>query len=205
MAELTVAPCDHDAAKFAVEHWHYSRVLPTGKLVKVGVWEDGRFIGAILFSRGASPYLGNAYDLDHVEVAELTRIAMRDHEQPVTQAVARALKLLRQIAPGVRLVVSFADPTQGHHGGIYQAGNWLYTGQSLPVDEYYVNGRWRHKKGVWYQLRDAGYNGLNLPPNPGGPTVPSRRAPGKHRYLYPLDRAMRRQIADLALPYPDEP
>ncbi len=26
--------------------------------------------------------------------------------------------------------------------------------------------------------------------------------PGKHRYLYPLDKAMRRKISRLALPYP---
>lgn len=202
MTDLVVEFCGHDAARFAVERWHYSGCLPTGKLVKVGVWEAGEFVGAILFSRGASPWLGSAYDLDHVEICELTRIAMRSHEAPVSQAVAGALRLLRQQSPELRLVVSFADPTRGHHGGIYQAGNWIYTGQSDDVDEYFVGGRWRHKKGVWYDLRAKGFNGKNLPENPGGPTVPFRRRPGKYRYLYPLDRAMRRRLAPLALPYP---
>jgi len=31
---------------------------------------------------------------------------------------------------GVRLVVSYADPAHGHHGGIYQAGNWVYLGRT---------------------------------------------------------------------------
>jgi hypothetical protein len=35
---LRVAPVNNDAAVFAVTRWHYSRVMPTGKLVKFGVW-----------------------------------------------------------------------------------------------------------------------------------------------------------------------
>ena len=36
VTDLQVAPCSHDAAKYAVENWHYSRILPTGKIVKFG-------------------------------------------------------------------------------------------------------------------------------------------------------------------------
>jgi len=44
----------HVSAKFACLNWHYSKCLPVGKLVKVGVWEDKKFIGCIIFSRGAN-------------------------------------------------------------------------------------------------------------------------------------------------------
>lgn len=199
---LVVDFCGHDAARYAVERWHYSGCLPTGKLVKIGAWEDGSFIGCVLFSRGASPWLGNAYELDHTEICELTRVALRDHVAPVSQIVAESLRLLRRRCPELRLVVSFADPARDHHGGIYQAGNWIFTGQSMEVDEYFVGGRWRHKKGVWYGLRAAGVQGKHLPVIEGNPTVPFRRAPGKLRYLMPLDRAMRRRLSALALPYP---
>ena len=36
--------CSHEAATFAVMHWHYSKAMPKSKLAKVGVWEDGKFI-----------------------------------------------------------------------------------------------------------------------------------------------------------------
>lgn len=185
---LRVEFCSHDAARFAVEHWHYSEILPTGKLVKVGAWERDQFVGAVIVSRGASPWLGNHYGLDNVEVAELTRVALRTHEAPVTAIVARALRLVRQVAPGVRLIVSFADPARGHHGGIYQAGGWVYTGRSNEVTEHLIDGRWRHTRGAYWRSKAT---------NP-----PTRTMPGKFRYLMPMDKAMRRRVSRDALPYP---
>lgn len=46
--------CSHEAAKYAVEHWHYSKCMPKSKLAKVGVWEDDRFIGVVMFGVGAT-------------------------------------------------------------------------------------------------------------------------------------------------------
>lgn len=190
------------AANYAVKNWHYSRILPTGKLVKIGVFEESKFIGVIIFSRGASPYLGYSLELDQTEVCELTRVALDKHKTPVSQLLAESFKVLKETNPGLRCVVSFADPKEGHKGGIYQAGNWIYTGRSGTVTEYFVDGRWRHKKGVWYRLKEEGWNGKNLPFIEGAPEIPWRDAPGKFRYLYPLDKQFRRKVAKLALPYP---
>lgn len=185
---LVVAQASHAAAEYAVKNWHYSRILPTGKLVKLGAWEDADFIGVVIYSRGASPHLGTRLSLDATEVCELTRVALRDHETPVSKIVAESLRILRRDNPGLRLAVSFADPKEGHHGGIYQAGNWIYTGMSSPVIEYLIDGRWRHTRGAYH--------------HPERKNAPKRTAPGKHRYLYPLDRAMRRRLEPLRLPYP---
>ena len=120
--ELKLDWCGHDAAKYAVEHWHYSECLPAGKLLKVGVWEAGLFIGAVIFSRGANNNLGRPFSLAQVEIAELTRIALTKHCAPVTRIVSIAFQFLRKNSPGLRLIVSYADPLKGHHGGIYQGG-----------------------------------------------------------------------------------
>ena len=88
--------CSHAAAKYAVQHWHYSQSLPTPPLVRIGVWEDERFIGCVLFSRGANNNIGKTYGLGSTEVAELTRIApvsythLRAHET-VLDLVCRLL------------------------------------------------------------------------------------------------------------------
>ena len=128
--ELRLDWCGHDAAKYAVEHWHYSECLPAGKIVKVGVWEDSVFIGCVLFSRGANNNLGSPYNLKQIEVAELTRVALNKHTAPVTRIVSIALRFLRLNSPGLRLIISYADPLKGHHGGIYQGGGWIYCGAS---------------------------------------------------------------------------
>lgn len=179
----------HEAAKYACTHWHYSRILPTGKLVRIGVWEDDVFKGVVIFSRGASPWLGTRNDLDHTEICELTRVALRDHEAPVSKIVAIALRILKKTNPGLRLCVSFADPSRDHHGGIYQAGNWVYTGKSNDVVEHFIRGRWRHTRGAYHEQK-------------GREDVPHRIMPGKYRYEMGLDRGMRELVELRRQPYP---
>jgi len=177
----------HEAAAYACKNWHYSKCVPTGKLVKVGVWEDDAFIGVVIFSRGASPFLGAKFELPQVSICELTRIAMNRHKTPVSRIVAIAVLFLKKHCPGVKLVVSFADPKEGHHGGVYQAGNWVYSGRSNPTTELFVGGKWRHMRGAHYQKTEK---------------TKSRVVPGKHRYLMPICESIEGKIRSLKLPYP---
>lgn len=181
--------CSYEAAKYAVEHWHYSGVLPAGKLVKVGVWENGQFIGAVIFGRGANNHIGSPYGLQQSECAELVRVALREHDAPVSQIVAQSLRMVRRQSVGLRCIVSYADPEQGHTGAIYQAGNWVYVGTSKAQREKEENGRVVHKRSVF--ARDG---------TAGGGTY--SKVLWKHKYLMPLDDAMRRQIEPLRKPYP---
>ena len=199
MTELLVAPCDHDAAKYAVLHWHYSRRMPAGKLVKFGVWESGEFIGAVVYGRGANHNLGAGFGLAQDQVCELVRVALREHAAPVTQVVAASLRELRRGNPGLRLVISYADPEHGHHGGIYQAGSWLYLGPSDAQAALLVDGVPMHKR-----TASANYGTASPELLRDMLKVPVEWAPvrWKHRYVMPLDRGMRRQLERLARPYP---
>lgn len=201
MSELLVAPCAADAARHAVMNWHYSQAMPVGKLVTFGVWEDGQFVGAVLYGRGAAPNLVKPYGLTQTSGCELVRVALRHHDHHVTEIVAASLKQLRRTNPGMRLVVSFADPKEGHHGGIYQAGNWIYAGTTDSGVELLFEGKWHHSR----MARQTGWGTVprlaRLTPAQQA-KLPRRKTIPKHRYLYPLDRAMRRQITKLALPYP---
>lgn len=193
--------CSYAAAKYAVEKWHYSGSMPTPPLVRVGVWEAGQFCGCVLFSRGANNHIGVPFGLSVTEVCELSRVALGGHLTPTSRVVAVALRFLRARARGLRLCVSYADPNHGHHGGIYQAGGWVYSGQTPSSFKYQDrSGR------VWHQ-RQVSVSGVK--PQYGTLRRVARipdciKLPelGKHRYLMPLDDAMRSQIAPLARPYP---
>ncbi len=146
MSKLRIAGCSFEAAKFAVMNWHYSKTMPAGKLVKFGVWENDKFIGAVIFGRGANGNLGKPYGLTQTETCELVRVALKSHLSPVTKIVAICLRELSKT--GLRLVVSFADTEQRHVGTIYQAGNWVYTGLAGKAGgvSIKVNGKWIHKR-----------------------------------------------------------
>lgn len=200
MPELKCAWASHEATKWACEHWHYSKCLPKSKLFKVGAWEDGRFIGVVVFSRGATPNLCKPYGLEQTECVELTRIALRDHRHFVSEIMMTAVHKLKETNPGLRLIVSFADPSQGHVGGIYQATNWIYTGNSASCYMWKINGKLIHPRAVQH-IKPKGVSEVDFM------RARYRNAErifceGKYRYLMPLDRKMRKQITPLAKPYP---
>lgn len=201
VSAAVIAPCTLAAARYAVTHWHYSATMPMPPLVRYGAWEHGAFIGAILFGRGASPYLGTRFALNNTELAELVRVALHEHTTPVSQIVAAAVRALHAHSPGLRLLVSFADPAHGHHGGIYQAMNWVYTGQTTPERGYQdAAGKLHHQRVVspsgWVTQYGRRSRGV-----PQASVIPVQ-LPGKHRYVLPLDSQMRRRVARMALPYP---
>lgn len=186
--------CSHEAAKYAVEKWHYSRSMPVGKVAKVGAWEDGKYIGCVLFARGANNNLYKPYGLEQTEGCELVRVALSIHQSPVSRIVRVALMLLKKQSPGMRLVVSFADKKHGHHGGIYQAGGWLFSGTIKPPTEYVWQGKFVHSMQIQTMIRSG-----HIKDRSG---LQKRAGSSKHRYLMPLDAEMRAQIAPLAKPYP---
>ncbi len=191
----------HDAAVYACTHWHYSESVPAGKLVKVGVWEHGEFIGVILYSRGAAIHIGTPFGLKQTEICELTRVALRRHKTPVSRMLAISFKMLRQFCPGIRLVISFADSGEGHHGGIYQAGGWLYLGESLGTHKYRVNGVLVHPKTLHSTY---GIGGQSIPwlRKNVDPKAERVHMPGKYKYAMPLDPAMMKKLIPQVQPYP---
>jgi hypothetical protein len=189
VSSLRLDWCSHEAAKYAVEHWHYSRRMPNSKLAKLGVWEGERFVGCVIFGVGATGNIGSPYALPQTQVCELVRVALATHRTPVSRIVAVALKVLKRAMPGLRLVVSYADPDRGHHGGIYQAGNWIYMGRGSGDYEVFVRGRWMHRRAANVLTGTSG-------------GYPKRAYGGRHKYLMPLDAEMRAKLLPLAKPYP---
>lgn len=192
---LLIDRCSFKAAKYAVENFHYSRRMPSAKLVHYGVWEDHAFTGAVIFGRGANNNMLKPYGLKVTEGCELVRIALSEHRHTVTQIVSICLRLLKKENPGLRLVVSYSDSRQNHLGKIYQAGNWIYTGVVRSTPEYFINGRWRHQR----YISAMGWSLKTLPSN-----IRKKDGGNRYKYLYPLDKETREQITKLSKQYPKE-
>jgi len=199
--KLLIDWCTHTAAKYACLNWHYSKSVPVPPLVKVGAWENDKFIGTVIFSRGASSTLLNPYGLKQDEGCELTRVALNKHIAPVSRILMLAVKFLKKKSPDLKLIVSFADANEGHHGGIYQATNWIYSGRTGKGTKYIdASGREWHSR----QVSEKGYNIQQG--NIRKTVKPSRCTKvlcgGKHRYLMPLTKEMKSKIIKLSKPYP---
>lgn len=194
--------CSHEAAKFACENWHYSKSIPVLPLVRIGVWEDNKFIGVVIFSRGANKSIGAPYGLSSTEVCELSRIALNhNHKVSVSKVMKISLIMLKKKEHGLKLAVSYADPEQGHIGQVYQAHGWVYAGMSSPSFIY------TDKKGRDWHPRMVSASGIKKVFGKKRHVVISSqcertKVQGKHRYLMPLDKITREKIKKLSKPYP---
>jgi hypothetical protein len=203
-SELRLDWCTHEAMVAGLRVWYYRDVVPIGKLVRVGVWEDGAFSGVVVFGCGSSDALGKRFGLTSLQVCEMSRIALRpDHKCAVSKVINLAVaKFLRVRCPGIRLVLTFSDPEAGHHGGVYQGAGWIYIGKSAEDRRYLINGEWHHSRGVRACGTVSKPGGGRGPcPKPSDATR-VEKIPGKHRYALPLDDEMRALVMREGQPYP---
>jgi hypothetical protein len=113
------------------------------------------------------------------DVWELARLYLLDEipRNAETWLIAQSIKHIRRNYPTIGMLVSYADPSVGHSGTIYRAGNWIYDGltdaeRKTPRSDY-VN-----------PLTGQKYSRRGHVPDDVTP-VRVRRQP-KHRFLYPL-------------------
>ena len=200
MSDLRLDFCDNKAARHAVMRWHYSRAMPAFKLVRLGVWESGRFVGAILYGVGANRHIARPFKLRDTEVCELVRVALAPGRRyPTSKCLAISLRMLKQQSPGLKLVVSYADAGQGPVGTIYQATNWIFLGAA--TQPYLkVKGKVVHPRTLYDRY------------GPGGQSLPWLRAnvdpnaqrvkmAAKLKYVMPLEPRLREKLTGIARPY----
>jgi hypothetical protein len=183
-----VAACSREAALWACTAHHYAGGLPAGRLQNFGCWEDGRFCGAIVFSRGACKDLASRFGFGQTEAVELTRVALAPHRTPTTRFIAVALRQLKAANPGLQAVISFSDPAQSHNGHqhdgtIYRAGNWLFLGMTHSESLLRLDGRLRHPRTITSRFRTRRIDWLRAHVDADAARVPM---PPKYRFAYPL-------------------
>lgn len=194
---LKIDYCSYKACKYAVEHWHYSKCMPVGKLLKFGVWEDGKFIGVVIYGRGNNMNIGKSYNINMFEFAELVRVALTTHKASVSKIVSITLRIVKK-STKLKLLISYADPLQKHLGTIYQAMNWIYVGESGGSVVYKLNGKIYHSRVAPPGAKQFGKRAKGIDIN----KAEKIRLPAKHKYLYPLNKDIRKQIEKLKKPYP---
>lgn len=188
-SKLKVDFCERQAAEYAVKHWHYSRAMPAGKLVCLGAWEESEFVGSVIFGRGATNHIGRPFGLIQTEVCELVRVAFRNHATPISKILALCVRFLKSHSPGLKLIVSYADPAYGHYGGIYQACGWLYVGQTKPDAYHRIGSKIMHRRSVVSRYGTAS----------GSIRIVSS---AKYKYLMPLNAETRERLLALSKLYP---
>ena len=118
---------------------HYAKRIPSTSYA-FGLYQNSSLIGVCSFGRPMSPALtkGAFNGLYQDTFLELNRLVINEgaNKNALSFFVSRSLKLL----PKPNVIVSYADTSQHHHGYIYQATNWIYTGLSFKKQDYKIKG-----------------------------------------------------------------
>jgi hypothetical protein len=168
-----------------------------------GCWEDGRFVGAIVFSRGACKDLARRFGFSQVQAVELTRIALAKHRTATTRFVRIALRQLKTANPGLRAVISFSDPMQSHDGHqhdgtLYRAGNWLFLGMTHAESLVRVGGEPRHPRTIGSKFHTRSIAWLRANVDPQAERVITL---AKYRFAMPLTDEARERLRPYVQPY----
>ncbi len=203
-SSLVVRPVSAATLRGAMASYHYSGRMPDAVQECFAGYYGQTFAGGIAFGPGAASVRNELPDLTPQDVRELVRLWSPDGMPRNTESrlIAASLRALR----GIRLVVSFSDPSEGHVGTIYQATNAVYLGMSgggtryvTPAGER-VHGR---LAGVYRMRHPDKYSGMTNSAIADAEGWASQTTTGKHRYAWALgSRADKRTLAALSLPYP---
>jgi len=118
---------------------HYSGRIPSISYA-FGMLEKGKLVAVCTFGKPASPSLcvGVCGKELSNKVFELNRLCRLDSVAvPMSKFVAWCL---RQIKKDNLIIVSYSDTGMNHHGYIYQACNFIYTGMTKKRTDKYTEG-----------------------------------------------------------------
>ena len=137
-----VKPIEHYECKEWLLYKHYAKRLPSISY-SFGLFDDNILIGICTIGKPASPSLciGVCGESESEFVYELNRLVVNDGlpKNSLSYFVSRVLKSLPPM-----ILISYADTSQNHHGYIYQATNWIYTGLSAKMTDWRLKDSNKH-------------------------------------------------------------
>lgn len=139
---IELRPIPAAQANDLVKRVHYSGKVVQNSQIHIGVFYDGRLEGAMQFgpSLDKRKIQGLVSGTAWHEFIELNRMAFSEAlpRNSESRAIAIAMRLLKQHAPQIKWVISFADGTQCGDGTIYRASGFVLTGlkESTQIVEF---------------------------------------------------------------------
>ena len=184
--------------RFETHDWflnkHYAKRVPSITYC-YGLYDTNKLLqGVISFGSPASkPLVVGAFKGKYQkDFLELNRLCINDNleKNVLSFFVSQSIKLLEK----PKVIVSYADTSQNHHGYIYQATNWIYTGLSDKRTEWRMRGNNKHSKTICeqYTLEERQKDNDRF-------YVTER--PRKHRYFYLLGNKKERKEMKQNLQY----
>ena len=196
--KFEVISIDNFQCKDWILNKNYAKRMPSISYA-FGLFNENNILeGCCTYGRPvAHTLIKNTFNGEYMEnFLELNRLVVNEGlpKNTLSYFVSSSLNML----PKPMVIVSYADTSQNHHGYIYQATNWYYSGLSEKFQDYMVKGYEKMHSASILDLvgRSDGENGhINkvqlLKLKFGEENVYMVDSPKKHRYFYFLGGGVR--------------
>lgn len=177
---------------------HYAKRIPPIEYA-FGLYDiNSVLIGISTYATPVSHSLRNLWH-NKYKLYELNRLVINENSEKNTLSffVSQSLKML----PSPSVIVSYADTSHNHHGYIYQATNWIYTGLSAPFKDYYVKGMEHLHGATIFDMSRGQENRVQWLRNKFGDKLIQIDRPRKHRYFYFIGNKHEKKDILSMLPY----
>jgi hypothetical protein len=202
--EYRVVPIDVAEAKPFILEIHYAKRMPPISHC-FGLQRNGHLLGIVTYGKPASRTLcdGVCGPEWSTNVIELNRLCLLDNQpNDASRLVGASLKLL----PRPSVVVSYADTGHDHIGIIYQATNFLYTGHTVPRDDWFLEGEENsHIRRLAHMADETSIGGMAGLHAMYGDRLKRRPRSIKHRYVTFVGSRRERRSMRMALRYEIQP
>lgn len=191
-----VEPINSDQCKEWLLKKHYLKRM-TSFTYSFGLYENEILVGIITFGNAIpntmkKSLFGDKY-MDYVY--ELNRLCTNDNLDKNANSffISESFKLL----PKPMIIVSYADKSVGHHGYIYQATNFIYTGESHTQMDWKLKGKEHiHSRTLMDEFAFEKDRIKKLKEKYGSQLYQVMREP-KYRYVYILsDKKLKKKIME---------
>jgi hypothetical protein len=181
---------------------HYAKRLPPIEYA-FGLFDNlGITQGIVTYGTPVSNTLRNLWNGTY-KLMELNRLVINEglEKNVLSFLVSKSLKML----PNPMVIVSYADTSKNHHGYIYQATNWIYTGLSAEFKDYYVRGMEHLHNGTIMDMSRGQENRVEWLRQKFGNDLIMIERPRKHRYFIFIGNKKDCKKMKQMLPYKIEP
>ena len=164
---------------------HYAKRWPSISYA-FGLFLKGELVGIVTYGTPPSSPLrkGIAGDDFKSDVIELNRLCLKyNNKNEASKLVGKSLRMI----PNNKIVVSFADISQGHIGYVYQATNFIYCGLSAKRTDWKVKGKEHlHGQTIADEFRGTKNRAAAMREKYGSDFYLKDR-PRKHRYIFIIE------------------
>lgn len=174
-----VKPIDYQDCKEWFMKKHYAHRMPPVEFC-FGLYQQQNLCGVCSYGTPVSSTLRNC--IKGYKLYELNRLVINENmpKNTLSWFVSKTIKMM----PLPCVLVSYADTSQGHHGYIYQATNWIYTGLSIPFKDYFIEGLENMHHTTLHDLSRGKENRTEWLKDKFGDKLKIVERARKHRYFY---------------------